>query len=182
VDWRNWPEATAWQVEAVNLDLQYAKERDLWLLTTGVSSAWGPLYQQRAFADQVRGWLEQILRRTPVQRLGTFASGSRELAELLNGNPHLRSGDYTLPLEKETPERRFVVVLPEREAQLSILSDDELARMQQHFDERSARPDIQSQVSAERLREWLLWLVLLLVLLEVALAALRVWRPPKTTL
>ena len=182
VDWRNWPEATAWQVEAVNLDLQYAKERDLWLLTTGVSSAWGPLYQQRAFADQVRGWLEQILRRTPVQRLGTFASGSRELAELLNGNPHLRSGDYTLPLEKETPERRFVVVLPEREAQLSILSDDELARMQQHFDERSARPDIQSQVSAERLREWLLWLVLMLVLLEVALAALRVWRPPKTTL
>jgi len=182
VDWRNWPEATAWQVEAVNLDLQYAKERDLWLLTTGVSSAWGPLYQQRAFADQVRGWLEQMLRRTPVQRLGTFASGSRELAELLNGNPHLRSGDYTLPLEKETPERRFVVVLPEREAQLSILSDDELARMQQHFDERSARPDIQSQVSAEHLREWLLWLVLMLVLLEVALAALRVWRPPKTTL
>ncbi|MBQ32976.1 MAG: hypothetical protein CL923_10565 [Deltaproteobacteria bacterium] len=83
-------------------------------------------------------------------------------------------------MEKETPERRFVVVLPEREAQLSILSDDELARMQQHFDERSARPDIQSQVSAERLREWLL--VLMLVLLEVALAALRVWRPPKTTL
>ena len=181
VDWRNWPEATAWQVEAVNLDLQYAKDRDLWLLTTGVSSAWGPLYQQRAFADQVRGWLEQILRRTPVQRLGTFASGSRELAEVLNGNPHLRPGDYTLPLETETPERRFVVTLPEREAQLSVLSDDELARMQQHFDERSARPDTQNQVSAKRLREWLLWLVLTLVLLEVVLAALRVWRPPHPT-
>ena len=95
--------------------------------------------------------------------------------------PHLLFGDYTLPLEKETPERRFVVVLPEREAQLSILSDDELARMQQHFDERSARPDTQNQVSAKRLREWLLWLVLTLVLLEVVLAALRVWRPPHPT-
>ena len=177
VDWRNWPEAQAWQVEVVNPDLQYATGRDLWMLTTGVSSAWGPLYQQHAFADRVRDWLEQMLQRAPVQRLGTFASGSRELAEVLNGNPHLRPGDYTLPLETETPERRFVVTLPEREAQLSVLSDDELARMQQHFDERSARPDTQNQVSAKRLREWLLWLVLTLVLLEVVLAALRVWRP-----
>ena len=177
VDWRNWPEAQAWQVEVVNPDLQYATGRDVWMLTTGVSSAWGPLYQQHAFADRVRDWLEQMLQRAPVQRLGTFASGSRELAEVLNGNPHLRPGDYTLPLETETPERRFVVTLPEREAQLSVLSDDELARMQQHFDERSARPDTQNQVSAKRLREWLLWLVLTLVLLEVVLAALRVWRP-----
>jgi hypothetical protein len=181
VDWRNWPEAQAWQVEVVNPDLQYATGRDLWMLTTGVSSAWGPLYQQHAFADRVRDWLEQMLQRAPVQRLGTFASGSRELAEVLNGNPHLRPGDYTLPLETETPERRFVVTLPEREAQLSVLSDDELARMQQHFDERSARPDTQNQVSAKRLREWLLWLVLTLVLLEVVLAALRVWRPPHPT-
>ena len=177
VDWRNWPEAQAWQVEVVNPDLQYATGRNLWMLTTGVSSAWGPLYQQHAFADRVRDWLEQMLQRAPVQRLGTFASGSRELAEVLNGNPHLRPGDYTLPLETETPERRFVVTLPEREAQLSVLSDDELARMQQHFDERSARPDTQNQASAKRLREWLLWLVLTLVLLEVVLAALRVWRP-----
>ena len=181
VDWRNWPEAQAWQVEVVNPDLQYATGRNLWMLTTGVSSAWGPLYQQHAFADRVRDWLEQMLQRAPVQRLGTFASGSRELAEVLNGNPHLRPGDYTLPLETETPERRFVVTLPEREAQLSVLSDDELARMQQHFDERSARPDTQNQVSAKRLREWLLWLVLTLVLLEVVLAALRVWRPPHPT-
>ena len=181
VDWRNWPEAQAWQVEVVNPDLQYATGRNLWMLTTGVSSAWGPLYQQHAFADRVRDWLEQMLQRAPVQRLGTFASGSRELAEVLNGNPHLRPGDYTLPLETETPERRFVVTLPEREAQLSVLSDDELARMQQHFDERSARPDTQNQASAKRLREWLLWLVLTLVLLEVVLAALRVWRPPHPT-
>ena len=80
-------------------------------------------------------------------------------------------------MEEATPERRLVVTVPERESKLSVLSDDELARMQQHFDERSTRPDVQSQASAERLREWLLWLVLALVLLEVALAALRVWRP-----
>lgn len=177
MDWRNWPEAQAWQVEVVNPDLQYAKEQDLWMLTTGVSSAWGPLYQQRAFADRVRNWLEQMLRQAPVQRLGTFESGSRELAEVLDENPHLRPGYYKLPLEEATPERRLVVTVPERESKLSVLSDDELARMQQHFDERSTRPDVQSQASAERLREWLLWLVLALVLLEVALAALRVWRP-----
>ncbi|MEE2717059.1 MAG: BatA domain-containing protein [SAR324 cluster bacterium] len=178
LDWRDWTGAETWQVEDVSVDLQHAKARELWLLTTGVSSAWGPLYQQRDFAGRVRGWLELLLSKAPVQRLGTFESGAQALAEALGRNPHLRPGDYTLPPEDGVPERRFLVTTAGRESKLTVLREDELARMQQHFDERSARPDAEGQASAERLREWLLWIVLVLVLLEVALAALRVWRPP----
>jgi hypothetical protein len=156
LNWSTASFATAWQVQPNIPGLHYAQTPNLWLLDTGLSNEWGPLYQQQDFVDRLRHWTEHLLQTHQVQHLGTESSNAQ--------NGWLQPGHYQQT--NNDRETQYSINLSIRESLSPRLTDAELAQMQDFFDQQqNART--QEQSAGDTLQDWLRWALLGLLLIEL---------------
>ena len=74
---------------------------------------------------------------------------------------------------KPKSSRTFSVNLPPFESEMRLMSDDELMRMQSHFESRQPLLRQSELGSVEQIRQWLLWIALLFALSEIFLILVR---------
>ena len=181
VDWSKASFADKWQVVRNESGNYESQTKGMVLLETGLSDAWGSLYRQDDFAGHVQSWLRQLENRMPFRSLGTFHSGSRELQSVV-GSSRLPSGHYQMRKEPASDSesslnpnstRTFSVNLPPFESEMRLMSDDELMRMQSHFESRQPLLRQSELGSVEQIRQWLLWIALLFALSEIFLILVR---------
>ena len=151
--------------------LHQATAQQLWLLDTGVSNAWGPLYQQQSFVDQLRDWLSYLWQEHPRRQLGSLKVGQQISGVTpgwrLPGHYELKDDNLTLA---------FAVNLAEQESLPELMTEEELEQMQSFFVDQAAFLERQ-QAASETLQDWLRWLLLLLLLLEVLWVLKRLLKP-----
>jgi len=181
VDWTQAPFAEDWQIRRNEFGNFESETRGIVLLETGISDPWGSLYRIDEFAERLQGWLQQLEKRMHSRRLGSFYSGTRKLNSAI-GYSRLGSGNYQTPENSSSKTnsssnskrtKSFSVNLPPFESEMRLMSDEELQRMQTFFDQR--QPPLQQTElgSAEKIKQWLLWIVLLIALAEISMILLR---------
>ncbi len=177
VDWTQTPLAQEWGIVRDPSGLFYAEARDLWLAPTGFGEEWGPFYQEQRFPDEVKRWLDLLLRQHPVTLAGTFESGSPQLRALLSDSPFLLPGSYEVPEASGERTLRFAVNVPVRESNLTLMSDEEFAAMQEYLERAGQQLTAESRSVSNDLRELLLWMLLLLAGVELTWAFWRLKHP-----
>lgn len=179
VDWRKAEFAEEWKIQKVNEYLYYSPVWNLWFLATGVSPRWGSLYQDVVFADQVQAWLITLIEKAPDQYLGTLDLGNSSLKKIAPDALTYQwiPGHYQILNPAEEKTYHFSVNLPSQESTLDWLTDAQLEKMQQHFEQQTQHLEKQSAVPAvNQLREWLLWGLWGLLLLEILYVMIRLFK------
>ncbi|MBF0286924.1 MAG: hypothetical protein HQM14_03830 [SAR324 cluster bacterium] len=159
INWKKAPFATEWKIQKINEALYYSPTWDLWLLSTGVSPAWGPLYQDIIFADQAQSWLKTIAKQEKNLYFGTFEAGNLLPQPITLSSPsvQLLPGHYQIENIQQQQTYHFSVNLPSQESQPVLMTDEEITSMQQYFNlKMKTQQKQQSLPSINQLREWLL--------------------------
>ena len=171
LDWSKADLGPEWLIEQSIPGLHQATAQQLWLLDTGVSNAWGPLYQQQSFVDQLRDWLSYLWQEHPRRQLGSLKVGQQISGVTpgwrLPGHYELKDDNLTLA---------FAVNLAEQESLPELMTEEELEQMQSFFVDQAAFLERQ-QAASDTLQDWLRWLLLLLLLLEVLWVLKRLLKP-----
>lgn len=181
VDWEQVSFSSDWQIRRVSPYLFYSDRWNLWLLATGISPAWGPLYQDVVFANLMSQWGNQFVAQEKEQYLGTFES--REHLSQLEGasteSSQWQPGHYTFENPSLTKQFHFSVNYPYRESLTEFFATDEVVRMQEYFRKKAqSRAESLASPSIKQFREWLLWITLGMVLAELSYVFIRLYRSP----
>ena len=80
------------QIKPITSALSYSSKWNMWLLNTGISPSWGPLYKDATFVTQLRSWLKTILETDGISQNGTIESSSSALTFLDQNNQNLLPG------------------------------------------------------------------------------------------
>lgn len=161
LDWSQANLGETWSITSEFPGLFRAAEQQLWLLDTGLASAWGPLYQQQGFVDQLRTWLTHLWQSHPQQQLGSWPVG-QPIPQVPYG--WRIPGHYEVAIDNRTFS--FAINLAEQESLPDLLTDAELQQMQNFFSQQAETQE-QELAASDTLQDWLRWLLLLLLLLEV---------------
>ena len=174
IEWEKVPFANAGQIKRITSALSYSSKWNMWLLNTGISPSWGPLYKDATFATQLRSWLKTILETDGISQNGTIESGSSALTFLDQNNQNLLPGHYEYGEERK---HRFSINLPLQEVNLLRLQDEELQQVQEYFSQREVDQEFEEvYASIDQIRKLFLWCILLLAVLELSLVILRLYR------
>jgi hypothetical protein len=140
-------------------------------MDTGISNAWGPLYQQQGFVDQLRDWLSYLWQKHPRRQLGSLKVGQ----QISGVTPGWRwPGHYEL--QRDNLTLAFAVNLAEQESLPALMTEEELEQMQNFFSEQATFLERQ-QAASDTLLDWLRWLLLLLLLAELLWVLTRLLKP-----
>ena len=170
VDWSKTPFAEEGQIEQINDALYYSPTWNLWLLATGVSPQWGPLYQDVVFADELQGWLALLSEKALHQYWGTLEIGSPLLQKIdpEAQTSHWTPGHYRIEDPQTAKIYHFSLNLPRQESEPHLLSKGQLVEMQSYFTQQSQQMSAQKAMPAvNEWREMLLWGLWGLLLLEL---------------
>ncbi len=179
VDWSQTELAEPWGIQKVNDHLYYSESRNMWLLATGISPAWGPLYKDVVFADVLQEWLTHIVEAHSQQYLGTFEAGNPLPSAVGQSSrwTQWKPGHYSVGNEGQQKTYHFSINLPSSESLPRLLTDEELLEMRQYFERKAEQEQMRNFLpSADKLREWLLWILLAFTAAEILYVMARLLR------
>ncbi|MBF0278238.1 MAG: BatA domain-containing protein [SAR324 cluster bacterium] len=179
IDWNKVPFAAEWKIKKINEPLFYSQTYNLWLLATGISPAWGPLYKDVIFADEIQNWIKFIMDQENEKFLGTFEAGSALPAVISSQAERSQwlPGHYRIKKDSDQSTYYFSINLPVSESMPQYMDSEKVQLMQDYFDHQS---EVQSEqintLSVNQIREWLLWFVLGLMFVEVIFLCGRIFK------
>lgn len=173
LDWRQAPFASDWGIDAVGPVLFRSNNPAMWLLGTGVSPQWGPLYQAASFVETLRQWVKIPLDHQLIQLLGTFEVDDPALTEVIGSPVAFYPGHYSENSFSGTTSSQFAVNVSSRELGSRWMTSQEIQEMQDYFKKKRKESFSEEQGSSiNQIRRMLLWTILALMFFELVVVML----------